>query len=357
MQQGDFAVHSSPTWAFGILALLAMGLAVVALVAIVTALVAARKPIVRWETLKVLALAALCIVPALAVVAFIGYFTVAASHTSVHRTVVTETWKHTASDEARSITESPVQKVTISAEPLVSRDGQAEINVSADGVSAEKQSVHPSDEAAHAAPRADQRSARSANVGEPADAVAVRPETLGQFLHAVKTERQAPDWAEKGPVPEEDGVLVPLSSQRFATLAEAEQQVTAEAMAYMRKFYNDEYPLSGDWMVPVALIEKHAVRDIVGEELEKDFGNMYRAHLRLSLNSATRRAVHESWHDQIALHRLIGFGSALGMATLVLGTVAGYLKLDALTGGQYRHRLKLAAAALLAAGGLFAVIA
>jgi len=146
---------------------------------------------------------------------------------------------------------------------------------------------------------------------------------------------------------------VALSSQRFATLAEAEQQVTSLAASYIKNHYREEYPLSEDWTVPVSLVEKHALREFVGEELEhKDFGTMYRAHLRLSLDSNLRRAVHDSWRDQIALHRLGLFGGALGAATLFLATCAGYFKLDDLTGGQYRRRLKLAAAALLAAGGL-----
>src|SRR5207237_1876108 len=114
-----------------------------------------------------------------------------------------------------------------------------------------------------------------------------------------------PEWAGKDPVPSADGVLVPLSSQRFATLQEAEQQVTELASAYIRKFYQDEYAIPGGWTVPVAAIQQHAVNTIVGEEIDKDFGDgigakkMYRAHLRLDLNSALRKALRGSWQDHV----------------------------------------------------------
>ncbi|MGE5194668.1 MAG: hypothetical protein ACM3U2_19420, partial [Deltaproteobacteria bacterium] len=118
-------------------------------------------------------------------------------------------------------------------------------------------------------------------------------------------------------------MLVALSSQRFATIGEAEEQVTAQAVDYLRKFYRDEYPLRGDWTVPVAVIEQNALNSVVGEMFDKDFGNgvtqkMYRAHLRLDVNSALRQAVHASWHDQIVARRLTELGGILGLATLML---------------------------------------
>jgi len=179
------------------------------------------------------------------------------------------------------------------------------------------------------------------------------------MLKVLETRVGAPDWAEKEPLPSDKGILVSLSSERFATLQEAEQQLTAKTVAYVRQFYRDEYPLSGDWTVPVSIIERSAIRKLVGETFDKDFGNgiqgtMYRAHLQLELNSAVRRALHDSWHGQIVSHRLTVLGSMLGLVTLMLATSAGYFRLDDLTGGLYRRRLKLAAASLIAAGSLVA---
>src|SRR5262249_3714907 len=132
---------------------------------------------------------------------------------------------------------------------------------------------------------------------------------------------------------------------------------TELAVNYLKTFYRDEYPLPGDWTVPVPLIDKFGVNSLVGEELDKDFGNgikgkMYRAHLRLDLSSKLRQALHDSWKEQLVKERLTTLGSGLGIVTVMLAAVAGYFRLNEVTHGQYGRRLKLAAAALIGAAGL-----
>jgi hypothetical protein len=428
MQQIPAVPQFHVAWSVGAVAVIALVLAALALIAVATVLVSARQPILRWERIKSLALFALCVVPALAVVAFIGYFAVVPHpgstairhHESAKRIVQDsrDTFRSRTSsnglvlgyddkqlvvlssragspaelaglkegDAVLSVNGSDVGELgpssaasTVLGRGLLSLDDKVELQVRGgagevrtiqvnmlrpirksivDGAEAEIERA-----AAQLEQAGDQASALAERLAAGLTAQAECPAGMDQAcdpqssgftgtLHVQKTEKGAPDWAEKDPVATDDGVLVALSSQRFATLAEAEQQVTSQAASYIKNHYRDEYPLSGDWTVPVSLIEKHAVREFIGEEFEKDFGKMYRAHLRISLDSNLRRAVHGSWRDQIALHRLGLFGGALGAATLLLATCAGYFKLDDLTGGQYRRRLKLAAAALLAAGGL-----
>jgi hypothetical protein len=154
--------------------------------------------------------------------------------------------------------------------------------------------------------------------------------------------------------------LICRSSQRFATLIEAEEQITTEALTLVKEHYKNEYPLAGDWQVPVELVNRYGVKDLVGEVMDKDFGNgfkdkMYRAHLRLDYSPELQNALHVSWRGQTARHRLLILGSIFGLVTLMLGTSAGYFKLDDATDGAYRRRLKLAAAALISAGSLAAV--
>jgi len=431
MQQIPAVPQFHLAWSVGAVAVIALVLAALALIAVATVLVSARQPILRWERIKSLALFALCIVPALAVVAFIGYFVAAPhpgspavrQHVSATRVVgdSRDTFRSRKSRNGLVLGYDDKQLVVVSSRAgspaeraglksgdtiltvdgndvgelgpssaasriigrgLLNRDDNVEVQVRAgDGRQVRtikvdmRRPIHTSivesadAEIERAAEQLEQAGDEAAALAEglgsaltaqaecPAgtdDEAACNPPTSAStgILHVQKIEKSAPDWAEKDPVAIDDGVLVALSSQRFATLAEAEQQVTSLAAGYIKNHYRDEYPLSGDWTVPASLIEKHAVREFIGEEFEKDFGKMYRAHLRISLDSNLRRAVHGSWRDQIALHRLGLFGGALGAATLLLATCAGYLKLDDLTGGQYRRRLKLAAAALLAAGGL-----
>jgi hypothetical protein len=177
------------------------------------------------------------------------------------------------------------------------------------------------------------------------------------MLHVRETLPREPDWAKPKPELSDGGVLVTLSSERFATLAEAEEQVTERALAFVRDRYHKEYPLPGEWKAPVSLVKQHAVKSLVGEELDKDFGNglktkMYRAHVQLELNSQLNDAVHEWWRGQVVNQRLTTLGTGLGLITVLLGATAGYLRLNALTHGEYGTRLKLAAISVVGAAGL-----
>src|SRR6185312_13553437 len=112
---------------------------------------------------------------------------------------------------------------------------------------------------------------------------------LTSVLKVRGMQHEAPEWAGKDPVPNGESVLVPLSSQMWATMGEAERQITERAAAYVKEFYRDEYPIPGEWTVPVAVLEQNAVSALVGEEIDKDFGGeigkkkMFRAHLRLEM--------------------------------------------------------------------------
>lgn len=347
----------SPSFSIGLsmIALLALGLVLLALVAVVTALLAARRPIIPFQQIRSVAVTLLWIVPAVAVVVLIGYrLPHSQSGPAIHeelrstiRDTISESTSTTVPVSLATTTEIPPRTTAISAEvEQTATLGETETT----GPGATPTVEAPLNRIAQDSPATEVRSTGDVSFNSPA---------LDGVLKVLEARAGAPDWAGKEPVPGDRGILVSLSSQRFATLQEAEQQVTAQAVSYVKKFYHDEYPLSGDWTVPVAVIEKNAVHNFVGEAIDKDFGNgihgtMYRAHLQLELNSAMRKALHDSWHGQIVSHRLTVLGSMLGLVTLMLATSAGYFRLDNLTGGLYSRRLKFAAASLIAAGSLVA---
>lgn len=348
------AVPSTPLFAptsLGLVVLLAAGLAVLALVAVVTVLLAAGRPIISLQRIKSLAAMLVLIVPALVLVGYIGV----GSQTRHVERVVRPHEVRTA-ERLPVPVEPPVQFPSRAAGMRYvseTRPATAEAPDTSSGI----QDVAGSESAVEA--RAEARV--EVNGGAIDQSLSLPPESLTGVLKVRETGTKPPFWAGTEPVASGDGVLVPMSSQRFATLGEAEQQVTAQAVAYVRKFYDSECPLSGDWTVPLAIIEQNAVNTIVGEEFEKDFGNgvtgkMYRAHLRMDVGPALRKALHASWQDQVVSHRLMMLGGIMGVVTLMLATSTGYFWLDDATGGQYRRRLKLAAAALIAAGGLIVVV-
>jgi hypothetical protein len=175
-------------------------------------------------------------------------------------------------------------------------------------------------------------------------------------LHAGVVATSPPVWTQQGENVSNDGVFV-VSSQRFATLDEAEQQVTGEVVARLRQHFHQEMPYRGDWVPPVALAQAHAVRQIAGEEIDQDFGNgikgkMYRVHVQLELSPELRNAFYAAWREQVVGRRLLVIGSLFGLMTLMLGTAACFFRLDELSGGRSRKRLQFAAAALIASGSL-----
>lgn len=352
----------------GLGVLLAGGLVLLAVLAVVTVLLAAGRPVVPWRRIQSVAALLLWVVPALGLVVLVGYrsaaiptATISTTYSAAVAVPVREARNHAPFESMGGIHEELHSTVTVPAEPRLIADGSSNQSVVTAIEPIPDVNLKP-DLTADAALRI--KAARS-NAASRVEAVVVaagaRQELSTQPFRVRETRTTPPDWADKEPVPSSDGVLVALSSQRFATLGEAAQNVTALAATFIKDFYRDEYPIPGDWSVPVAIIEQHAVDSIVGEEFEKDFGNgpekMYRAHLRLNMNSSLRNALHASWHDQIVMHRLTVMGSVVGLVTLMLATSAGYFRLDGLTNGQFRGRLKLAAAALIAAGALVAVVA
>ncbi|MBI3865854.1 MAG: hypothetical protein HY290_28605 [Planctomycetia bacterium] len=375
---------AAPTWVgLGLLAVLAIGLAGLALVVIVTVLVASGGSHSFNRQIKSALLVMLLVAPALAVVAFIGvgYTSLRTVDQSSAGTSATNVRDDQSSSRDRQSTRR-VERTTrpahfdLRAAPQDSTQAEViPVSLRDEPTTASPENSLPAEANGEAAPSG--APAAPSAPAAPAAAGPGRPTINNQdaalalggldgyraaagVLRVRETLPREPEWAKSGALPGDSGVLVPLSSQRFATLTEAEEQVTQLATGYIRNFYRDEYPLEGDWSVPVNLIEKHAVKALVGEELEKDFGNgikgkMYRAHLQLDLNSKLRQGLHESWRDQIVKHRLTMLGTGLGMVTVMLAASAGYFRLNEMTHGQYRGRLKLAAVALIGAAGLGAL--
>src|SRR5262245_10949767 len=350
------------TW-LGLFAMIAIGLAFVAFVVVMSVLLASGVHVISSRRIKAIGALMLFIVPAVAVVGLICTKWEAAREHTYHyepsefqTAVETTDLKTDAVKNGPGISSGTVKPVSRVAEATTraavivdGHDAADEPGRKTDRVRSQFASVKITEGADHKDGISAESMLQTICAASP----------LSGVLRVRGTASAPPDWAGKEPVRGNEGVLVALSSQRFATIGEAEEQVTAQAVECIKTFYRDEYPLPGQWTVPVTVIDQTALNTMVGEMYDQDFGNgvsgkMYRAHLRLTLSPGLRDALHASWHDQVVAHRLKELGGILGLATLALATFAGYFRLDDLTRGQYRRRLKLAAASLIAAGSLVA---
>jgi hypothetical protein len=154
----------------------------------------------------------------------------------------------------------------------------------------------------------------------------------------------------------EDSRWVVVESQQYAEVDRARQDVLEEAVRVVREDFQQTHNVQGDWKLPEALVQEHAVRQEYVKEIARTTSLnpflVYRVYYQVELSPTVRAEVFKNWRGQTVTSRLWMLGGLLGFVTLMLGTTATYLRLDAMTNGAYRRRLKLASVSLLVAGGL-----
>lgn len=167
---------------------------------------------------------------------------------------------------------------------------------------------------------------------------------------------EPPEWVDGGEIDTESGRLVVVNSEQFPEKQLAEQDALEEAVRVVRADFGESYNVRGNWSLAPDLVRERAVKETWFERISRSTGQnrfyVYRAYQQVELSPEVRQAVWTSWRDQVVSRRLWILGGLLGFVTLMLGTAATYLRLDAVTGGNYRRRLKLASVSLLVAGGL-----
>jgi len=139
-----------------------------------------------------------------------------------------------------------------------------------------------------------------------------------------------------------------------AELAEAD--ALAVAAAKLKEDFHQLYPDRVAWRLPDNAVAD-AVRKRYLEPFTTDLGigkrtQMYVVHLQVELSPDVRQSLFPYWREPIVQQRLWMLGGLVGLLTLITGTLAVYFRLDTLTRGAYRNRLKLAAVSLIVSGGL-----
>ncbi len=169
---------------------------------------------------------------------------------------------------------------------------------------------------------------------------------------------EIPQWVGLDKQKDGDTTLLALTSHHFANVEDAEKDAFNKA-AQMVELELDRDSVSGaNWSVPSEILRNHCIRDRYVEKVERQMGSvtaeLYRVHLLVQLSPKTREKLNDIWAQQVVENRMWVLGSFVGLATLILGTISSYFRLDALTQGSFRGRLKLASVSIISAGGLIA---
>ena len=172
----------------------------------------------------------------------------------------------------------------------------------------------------------------------------------------VAAEPKHPTWVDAGNVTEGSRRLVVVQSQQFPQEQRAREDALQEAIQLVRADFQQTHNAQGRWILYRSLVKREAVKKTFVEPIQRSTGvndfSVVRVYHQVELSDNVRDAVFPIWRSQIVDGRLWILGGLLGFITLMLGTAATYLRLDMLTSGNYRRRLKLASVSLIVAGGL-----
>jgi hypothetical protein len=136
--------------------------------------------------------------------------------------------------------------------------------------------------------------------------------------------------------------------------ADARASLAAKASKLIEEDFRRFHP--GDARLPFEQIDSQAIKNevIVQRTFGKDSDPFtgYKAYGQVELSPNVREELSGLWKTEVAMKRAELLAGVLGLLTLFAGAFAAYFHLDKKTNGNYRFRLKLAATALMTAGGL-----
>lgn len=173
---------------------------------------------------------------------------------------------------------------------------------------------------------------------------------------------ELPEWTARTDAP--DGVLPRvIRTGPHATVADAEAEALVLLALKLGETFVTKHPEAAGWTPPVALahrigaVGRRAIREsevTVGEFTEP----VYQAFWEVVPAANLDAQLFKVWRDDALQSRLLLVGGAIGLLTLLFGSLAGYFHVDAATRGKYRKRLLWGTAALwIAAGSALAIVA
>lgn len=195
------------------------------------------------------------------------------------------------------------------------------------------------------------------STSQPASSTEPRPPATEQPI----TIDKLPEWVSQPEATREGVTTLVLSSQRFVTQEEAEQQLAGEVARRLRQYFHEEHPSQGLWELPADYDVRRTVKQRHVELIPKNFGdsidvNMHRVHWQLELSPDVRRELYPLWREQTVKQRLTQYGAGVGGLAFLLLVTSTYFRVDASTKGAYRGWLRLAAISVVAAGGATACL-
>jgi hypothetical protein len=151
-------------------------------------------------------------------------------------------------------------------------------------------------------------------------------------------------------VPVRTAELVTVKGRLSATQQRARDDARLQLVKRLSEDLARSNGVPRGWKVPDRMVDR-MIRSVSVATVERDYGPVYEATLKADLSPRVKNEVVQAYRHQEVLKRLLVLGGILAFVLVVLSAVSGYIKADEATKGYYTNRLRLAAAAGVAAGG------
>jgi hypothetical protein len=186
------------------------------------------------------------------------------------------------------------------------------------------------------------------------------PETTAQQEPAPPDDR--PEWVdwEPGELHKVGSACqMAISVGPYSSRLECDQKLPDELHAAMRKYTAARVgpAASARVRLPLEYLRSHVIRTEWEEQTQvlitprgqipEKYVRMTQLHVLLQFDHQVNTLIEQEWDNVVARERIAVAGVSTAVVLLLLGLVYAWLKIDLSTGGRYRGRLRLAAAALL----------
>jgi hypothetical protein len=209
---------------------------------------------------------------------------------------------------------------------------------------------------------AEPESSSSLATADPDDAAILNITLFERGLKVGVPAEELPGWTMRTGVSE--GVLPRvIQSGPHATVAGAEAEALELLAAQLGAAFAEEHPEAAGWTPPMELVRRigvvgrRAIQEstvTVGEFTEP----VYEAFWEVVPAANLDAQLFTAWRADAVQPRLLVVGGALGMLTLLFGSLAGYFRVSTALRGKYRNALLWGTAALgIAAGSAMMLMA
>lgn len=141
-----------------------------------------------------------------------------------------------------------------------------------------------------------------------------------------------------------------VATDPFATPLECERQlpdVLRQAVAQYAALYLGDETAGARVELSPEFVRSEVLKAQWEEAFQSSVGPMVRLHALLLFDREANARIEEAYHRHLVQHRVEYLAVIVAGILVVLGVAWAYLRVDLATGGRYRWRLRLVAAAAL----------